>query len=253
MLKTRVIPCLLVKSNALVKTVGFKKPTYVGDPLNAIRIYNEKEVDELIVLDITATIENKPPPIKLIEDIAGECFMPFTYGGGIRNMDDVKQIFTLGVEKISINAIAYEKPELLTEISKLYGSQAVIVSIDVKKDFWGKRKVFIRGGKKNTKMDPVDYAKRVEDLGAGEILLYSIERDGTFEGYDIELIKSVTDAVSIPVIVCGGAGKIEDFGTAVREGGASAVAAGSMVVFQGPNRAVLINFPTKDELRNVLV
>lgn len=251
MLKTRVIPCLLLDNNALIKTVKFKNPTYIGDPLNAIRIYNEKEVDELMVLDIFATSKNKRPSFKLIADLAAECFMPLAYGGGIKSLDDAKELFQLGIEKIVLSTASIENPKLITEIAKKYGNQAVVVCIDYKKNFWGKIKIFTNNGEKAIESNPVEHAKIVQDLGAGEILLYSIERDGTFMGYDIEMLKKVTEAVNIPVIACGGAGKLEHFKEAVNEGGASAVAAGSMVVYQGANKAVLINYPAKKELKQL--
>ena len=252
MLRPRVIPCLLLQNNALVKTLKFKNPSYIGDPLNAMRIYNELEVDELILLSIDAGINNKRPPFKLIADVAEECFMPFTYGGGIKNIDDAKELFKIGVEKIALNAATIENPKLLNDVAEIYGTQAVIAGIDVKNNIWGKPKVFIRGGKINTGIDPVEHAKKVEELGAGEILLYSIERDGTFMGYDLELIKKLSQAVRIPVIACGGAGTIQHFAQAVKIGGASAVAAGSMMVYQNANKGILINFPLRKELNAVL-
>lgn len=252
MLKTRVIPCLLLRNRGLVKTIKFKNPTYVGDPINTVRIYNEKEVDELIFLDITATPEKRKPPFKIIGEIASECFMPFAYGGGITNIEDAKTIFSLGAEKVAINSYAAESPALVTQLAELFGSQAVVVSIDVKKNLFGKYEVCTHSGKKKTKRDPVGYAVQMEQIGAGEILLTSIDRDGTMEGYDVDLIRQVTGAVNIPVIACGGAGRLEDFSKAVTLGGASAVAAGSMVVYQGKNRSVLINFPTKQQLTEAL-
>ncbi|HUU09801.1 MAG TPA: AglZ/HisF2 family acetamidino modification protein [Phycisphaerae bacterium] len=252
MLKTRVMPCLLLRGWGLVKTVRFENPTYVGDPINTVRIYNEKEVDELIFLDITATPEHKPPPFQIISEIAGECFMPFTYGGGIHDLDDVKAIFNLGVEKVAVNTHAFENPSFVEQVADRFGSQSVVVSIDVKRHLLGRYRVHTHGGRKATGLDPVAYARQAREMGAGEILLTSIDRDGTFAGYDVDLIQQVAHEVSVPVIACGGAGKVEDFGQAVREGGASAVAAGSMVVYQGSNRAVLINFPTKQELKDVL-
>jgi cyclase len=251
MLRTRVMPCLLLRNRGLVKTVKFKNATYVGDPINTVRIYNQMEVDELIFLDITATRESKEPQFKLINEIATECFMPFAYGGGIRTVDDIAKAHQLGAEKVAINTCANEKPELITEAARRFGSQAVIVSMDVKKKLFGRYSVYTHGGTHNTGVDPVTYAKRAEENGAGEILLTSIDQDGTFDGYDTELISEVAHAVGIPVIACGGAGKAEDFGAAVRAG-ASAVAAGSMVVFQGRNRSVLINFPSREELQAVL-
>lgn len=251
MLKTRVIPCLLLKNQGLVKTVKFKDPKYVGDPINAVRIFNEKEVDELIFLDITASYENRKPNFKLISDIASECFMPFSYGGGIRDLNDIREIFNLGVEKVVINSFAVENPSFIKKASDLYGSQSVVVSIDVKKTLLGKYEMHTAGGKKNLKLDPVTFAKQMEIMGVGEIFLNSIDRDGTMQGYDIELIKKVSESVNIPVIACGGAGKPEDFTDAVKKGGASAVAAGSMFVFHGKHRAVLINYPSIQVLESI--
>jgi imidazole glycerol-phosphate synthase subunit HisF len=252
MLKTRVMPCLLSRNGRLVKTVKFKNPAYVGDPVNAIKIYNEKEVDELILVDITATIEQKEPPFELLAEVTSECFMPFTYGGGIRDIEIIRRLFSLGIEKIVVNSFAVENPPFIKQAAALFGSQSIVVSIDAKKNWLGRYSVFSHGGRKDTKLDPVEYAKLMENMGAGEILLNSIDRDGTMEGYDTDLIKSVTDVVGIPVIACGGAGSVDDFGKAVRIGGASAVAAGSMVVYQGKNRGVLINFPSREELERVL-
>lgn len=252
MLKTRIMPCLLLKDGALVKTIKFKDPSYIGDPINAIRIYNEKEVDELIFLDITATLENRQPPFKMLAEIASECFMPVAYGGGIRRLEDIKEIFNLGIEKVALNSYAVEDPGFIRVAADKFGTQSIVVSIDVKKKFLGRYEVYTHGGRKGTGLDPVKFAAQVEALGAGEILLTSIDQDGTQEGYDLELIKKITDTVSVPVIACGGAGKIEDFVAAVKQGGASACATGSMVVYFGRNRAVLINFPTRDELEQVL-
>ncbi len=246
------MPCLLLRKSALVKTVKFKNPGYVGDPVNAIRIYNEKEVDELVFLDITATRENRKPPFKIISEIASECFMPVAYGGGVRDIEDVKHLFSLGVEKVAVNSYAVENPSFIKTVADRFGSQSIIVSIDVKKNFWGKYKVAVNGAEKVTDLNPVEFARQAASLGAGEIMLTSVDRDGTMEGYDLELLKSVTSVVDIPVIASGGAGTVEDFGRAVKEGGASAAAAGSMVVYHGRNRAVLINFPTRAELRRVL-
>jgi cyclase len=252
MLRTRVIPCLLLRKSALVKTIKFKDPSYVGDPINAIRIYNEKEVDELVFLDITATVDNRKPPFKIISEIASECFMPVAYGGGVRTLEDVKEIFSLGIEKVVVNSYAVENPSFVTAVAATFGSQAIVVSIDAKRGFWGGYKVHTHGGRKATSMDPVQFAVEMEKRGAGEIMLTSIDRDGTMSGYDVDLIKMVTDQVSIPVIAGGGAGSVKDFGIAAKQGGASAVAAGSMVVYHGRNRAVLIKFPTRSELQRVL-
>ncbi|MDP6543345.1 MAG: AglZ/HisF2 family acetamidino modification protein [Phycisphaerae bacterium] len=252
MLKTRVMPCLLLRGSGLVKTVRFKDPKYVGDPINTVRIFNEKEVDELIFLDITATPEGKGPPFHIISDLASECFMPLTYGGGVRDLDDIKKIFALGVEKIAINTHAVENPEFINRAAEVFGSQSILAAIDVKKTLLGKYRVCTNGARDVTKIDPVGHARNMAHAGAGEILLTSVDRDGTFAGYDLALIERVARAVTIPVIACGGAGKIEDFSLATRQAGASAVAAGSMVVYQGPHRAVLVNFPSKQDLKKVL-
>ena len=253
MLKTRVIPCLLLKGQGLVKTVKFKNPKYVGDPINAVKIFNDKEVDELIFLDIEATVEGRRPPIKLISEIASECFMPLSYGGGLRDLDDIKIIFNLGVEKVIINSYAIENPDFVREASRRYGNQSIVVAVDVKRNSFGKYEIFSFGGRKKTKLSLVDHVKEMERLGAGEIFLNSIDRDGTMEGYDIEMIKKVTDTVSIPAIASGGAGKIVDLADAVKKAGASAVAAGSMFVFHGKHRAVLITYPSIEELEKVLL
>lgn len=251
MLRTRVMPCLLLDGRRLVKTVKFKNPNYVGDPVNAVIIYNEKEVDELIFLDINATEQGRDPPYEVIANIATECFMPFTFGGGIKTTDQMKRIFNMGVEKVAINSKAVEQPEIIRKAAELFGNQSVVASIDVKKTWTGHYNVYTNGGTKNSGLDPVEWAITVEQLGAGEILLTSIDRDGTYEGYDLELISKVTSAVNVPVIACGGAGKIEDFRKAVNSG-ASAVAVGSMVVYHGATRGVLINFPTPNELARAL-
>jgi imidazole glycerol-phosphate synthase subunit HisF len=246
MLAVRLIPCLLLKNAGLVKTVRFKDPSYVGDPVNAIRIFNEKEVDELIFLDIRATVDGKQPPFKMIGEIASECFMPVTYGGGIKSLDDIRQIFGLGIEKVSLNSYATEHPEFVTAASERFGSQSIVASIDARRARWKGYRVYSHGGAKNTGLHPVEWAQTVQRAGAGEILLNSIDQDGTMAGYDLELIRQVTNAVSIPVVAAGGAGQMEDCSAAVGAG-ASAAAAGSMVVYHGRNRAVLINFPTRDE------
>jgi cyclase len=243
MLRNRIIPALLLRNESLVKTVKFGKFTYVGDPANTVRIFNELEVDELLFLDISASREKRKPKLKVLREIADECFMPLGYGGGISTLKQAKEVFDIGFEKIVLNSNASENPNLISEISKYYGSQAVIVSIDYKKTFWGNKSVYILSGSRNTKLDPISWAKQVEDLGAGEILLTSINHEGTWSGFDYAMVKEVADAVSIPVIAHGGAGKIEHVKKVVKEAGASAVALGSMVVFQKQGMGVLINFP----------
>jgi cyclase len=251
MLKTRVIPCLLLKNKGLVKTVKFKNPKYIGDPINCVRIFNDKEVDELIFLDITATIENRKPQFDLLKKISTECFMPFGYGGGINNVDVAKQVLKQGAEKIIVNSSALDS-EFLKKASSIFGSQSVVVAIDAKKSMFGKYNTFTHSGTKKTNLNPLDLAKQAETNGAGEIFINSIDREGTMNGYDIELIKMISDNVDIPVVAAGGAGELQDFQKAVEKGGASAVAAGSLFVFQGPHKAVLINYPSQDELKGIL-
>ena len=252
MLKTRVMPCLLYYNRGLYKTVKFKNPAYIGDPINAIKIYNEKEVDELIFLDITASAENREPNYKVIIDIASECFMPLCYGGGITTLEQVKKILEIGVEKISFNHAAINNPSLVSSAARDFGNQAVVVSIDVKKNFWGKYEVVQKRGTKSIGENPVDFARRMESIGAGEILLTSVDREGTWEGYDLELIKQVTDAINIPVIVNGGAANLQHLEQAVKTGKASGLALGSMVVYQKKGMGVLINFPPRAELEKIL-
>ncbi|HEY4942138.1 MAG TPA: AglZ/HisF2 family acetamidino modification protein [Rhizomicrobium sp.] len=248
MLRTRVIPALLLRNESLVKTRRFGAFTYVGDPCNTVRIFNELEVDELIFLDITATRERRPPNLKVLADIANECFMPLGYGGGIRSLDQAKSVFDIGFEKVAINTYAAEDPKIIAQVAEVYGSQAVIGSIDVKADIWGRKRVYVASGRRQTGLDPVAWARQLEAMGAGEILLTSIDREGTWNGFDLDLVKSVTSAVSIPVIAQGGAGNVEHIEDVVKRGGASAVAVGSMVVFQKKGMGVLVNFPDQRDL-----
>lgn len=252
MLRTRVIPCLLLQGEGLVKTTRFKDPTYVGDPINAIRIFNEKEVDELVFLDIAASRNDQGPALTAIREFATECFMPVAYGGGIRSLSDAREVLALGIEKIVINTMALRRPQLVTEIAREFGSQAVVVSIDARKKLLGGYEVMGAGGTQKTGFTPAEHARSMSELGVGEILINSIERDGTQAGYDLDLVRSVADAVPVPVIACGGAGTLAHFAEAVSEGHASAVAAGSMFVFHGRHRAVLISYPSRSELERVL-
>jgi imidazole glycerol-phosphate synthase subunit HisF len=246
---TRVLPCLLLKGLGLVKTVRFRDPTYLGDPRNAVRIFNERDVDELILLDISATSENRPPRFDLIREIVSEAFMPVAYGGGVRNIEDASTILSLGVEKIVVSTYAVENPEFVRHAADKFGSQSVVVCLDVKRDFWGRQVVYTRNGRKSSGYSPVAFAQQMQSLGAGELVINSIDRDGTMKGYDIDLIKSITEKVAVPVIACGGAGNLQHCAQAVKEGGASAVAAGSLFVFYGEHRAVLISYPAQNELR----
>ena len=251
MFRPRVIPCLLLKNQGLVKTVKFKNSRYVGDPMNAIRIFNKKKADELIFLDIMATKENRIPDIELIKNIGEECMMPFSVGGGIKSMKDIESIFTAGAEKVVINTCAVSNPTILKKASLHFGRQSIIAAIDVKKKTFGGYTIYTHGGKNSTGIDPIEYVKILEEYGAGEIFLNSIDRDGTYEGYNIELIKSITNLVNIPVIACGGAGTLDDLKRVWIEGNAFAAAAGSMFVFHGRKRAVLINYPSRSELLNL--
>lgn len=244
----RIIPCLLLRNNGLVKTVKFKESTYIGDPINTIKIFNEKEVDEIFFLDIDATTTNREPPYELIQNIASECFMPFAYGGGIHSLQQIEKIIKSGAEKIIINSRAFLQKNFIKEAVHQFGSSTIAVSIDVKREFLKGNIVYIKGGTQTTGRNPVDYAREIEDEGAGEVLINSIDRDGVMEGYDIELIKSISQSIRIPVIACGGAGKMSDFRLAVKQGGASAVAAGSFFVFHGKRRAVLITYPSYSEI-----
>lgn len=252
MLRHRVIPALLLHHDSLVKTVNFGRYTYVGDPANTVRIFNELEVDELLFLDIAATPERRGPSFQVLADIASECFMPLAYGGGIRNIEDADRILRMGFEKIVVNSHAIEDPEIIAQMSDRFGSQAVIVSIDVRRTLFGHSRVFSHGGRRRTTLEPVAWARRAQELGAGEILLTSIEREGTWAGFDVDLVKSVTAAVDIPVIAHGGCGSVADIGLAVHKGGASAVGVGSLVVFQKKGMGVLVNFPAESELRAVI-
>jgi cyclase len=248
MLMPRVIPVLLFREGGLYKTTRFKDPVYVGDPINAVKIFNEKEVDELVFVDITATSERRRPNFERIGEIAGECFMPLCYGGGVKTVDDIKDVIACGVEKVAINSHAVENPAFVREAASELASSTIVVSIDVKRDFFGKHHVYTHGGTRKSEWNPIEFAMLMEKMGAGELLLTSIDRDGTQKGYDLELIKSVADAVSIPVIACGGAGQVSHFSEAL-DAHASAVAAGSMFVFHGRHRAVLISFPSQQELK----
>lgn len=251
MLRTRVIPVLLLKGKGLVKTVKFDKPRYIGDPINAIRIFNEKETDELVFLDIEAGKKRQKPDFDLIEKIASECFMPLGYGGGISNLEDIKRLFSIGVEKVVINTHALIDLELITKASEIYGSQSIVVSVDVQKNFWGNYRVYSHSNQKHSRKDLFSYLREAQTTGAGEIFLNAVDQDGTMHGYDTDLIRQVAAFVQVPLVVCGGAGKLADFREAVCAG-ASGVAAGSLFVYHGPLNAVLINYPSQKELKFLL-
>ncbi len=248
MLKTRIIPCLQLINGSLVKTVKFDKYGYIGDYINTVRIFNELEVDELCFLDIRASKEKRQPNIEILHHIADECFMPLSYGGGIDNFESAKQILSTGFEKVVINTAAAKNPGLITKLSEHFGVQAIVASIDVKKNLWGKYHVYINDGTEKLNTDPVEWANELERLGAGEILLTSIDREGTWSGFEIEITKKIASAVGIPVIANGGAGSIEDIEEVVKKGLASAVALGSMLVYQKKGMGVLVNFPDKEKI-----
>lgn len=252
MYRQRVLPCLLLRDGGLVKTVRFKSPRYVGDPINAVRIFNEREVDELVVLDISASRRTQTPSFAQISDLASECFMPFAYGGGVRTLQHVEQILRIGAEKVCLNGVAAANPGFVTEAAERFGSQSIVVSMDVRYSRWRGERVYLNGGTRRTDFAPEAYARRAESLGAGEILLNSIDRDGTMQGYDLALTRRVADAVRIPVIACGGAGSLTHVSDVIQQGGASAACAGSLFIFQGKHRAVLINFPCQQELEALL-
>ncbi len=251
MLLPRVIPILLLSGRGLVKGEGFKKHRYVGDPINAVKIFDAKEVDELIILDIDATRENRIPPLELVQKVADQCLMPFGVGGGIRSLADARRILSAGAEKVCLNTAALENPALVTELADNFGSQSVVVSLDVKKRLLGGVEVCTRCATKGVSRDPVETARRMEAAGAGEIMVHSVDRDGKMAGYDLALTRAVAEAVDIPVIAAGGAGSPEDLRLALTEGKASAAAAGALFVFHGRRRAVLISYPSREELEEI--
>lgn len=253
MLYPRIIPCLLVHNKGLVKTVRFGEPRYVGDPINAVKIFNEKEVDELIVLDIDATREAREPDYRMIEDLAVECRMPFCYGGGITSAAQAARIFSLGVEKIALSAAAVVRADLVAEIADEVGSQSVVVVIDVKKKLLGGYEVFTHNASRGTGIDPVAFARQMEARGAGEIVLNSIDRDGTGKGYDTRLLSMVRQEIGIPMTVLGGCGSLNDIAEVIADHRVIGVAAGSQFVFKGKYRAVLINYPMPAEKEQLIL
>ena len=251
MFRPRVIPVLLLKDKGLIKTVKFNKSRYIGDPINAVRIFNDLEADELVFLDIYASKEKRTISLDLVKEIGDEAYMPFAVGGGINKLTDVEKILKAGAEKVVLNTVLYTNVELIKEISKRFGSQSIIASVDVKKNFFGKNIACIKSGKDKVSVPLIDYIKNIEQMGAGEIMINSIDRDGVMKGYDISLIKRVSENVDIPVIACGGAGCLNDMREASIKAYASALAAGSLFVYHGPRNAVLINYPEKEELNEI--
>lgn len=243
MTRVRVMPCLLLRGHGLVKTRKFKDPVYLGDPVNAVRIFNEKEVDELVILDIDASREGREPDYEVIAEIAGECFMPVAYGGGVRTLEQARRLIRCGVEKVVVNTAATESYDMIRETAHVFGRQAVVGAIDVKKTLLGGYRVVSKSASVEVRTPLDEHVQALVASGVGEIFLNSVDRDGMMEGYDLQLIRRVAQQVNIPVVACGGAGTVEHLVAAVHEGGASAVAAGSMFVFHGRLRAVLINYP----------
>ena len=242
MFEKRVIPCLQLMNGSLVKTEKFNKYKYIGDPINTCRIFNELEVDEMILLDIRASSEKHEPDFDLLGQIAGECFMPLAYGGGIKNFDQVKEIFSLGYEKVILNSVLYENPEIIGEIANVFGSQSVVASVDVKKDIFSNYRLFSCSAKKKQKRNLVEWIKELQDRGVGELMITDIDHEGTWSGYNFNLVKLVTENSNVPVIAHGGAGKKSDVEKVINDAGAYAAAVGSMFVFQGKDLGVLINY-----------
>jgi imidazole glycerol-phosphate synthase subunit HisF len=247
MLRPRIIPCLLIQDKGLVKTVRFKNPKYVGDPINAVRIFNEKEVDELVVLDICATAERREPDYKTIEFLAAECRMPLCYGGGVKTVEQAQRIFGLGVEKVAISSAAIEDPSLITRIAERVGNQSVVVIIDIKKKLLGGYEIVVNNGKKGTGKNPFEFIEQLKKLGAGELVINSIDNDGLMKGYDLPLLEKVRPLTTLPLTVLGGAGSLNDIAQLINKFGIIGAAAGSLFVFKGVYKAVLINYPTEIE------
>ena len=247
MLRPRIIPCLLLKDGSLVKTVKFNNPSYVGDAVNAIKIFNGKEVDELLLIDIS----KKEVPFNVIRKITRECFMPLCYGGNIKTIEDIRKLFQLGVEKVVVNDLLFDDPETVRKSVELFGSQSIVASVDVKKTFWGVNKIYRHSTKKTVNLSPIEYIRRLEELGVGEILLYSVDRDGTWEGMDNDLIYEVTHKTHLPVISCGGVGKLEDIENGILNG-SSGIAIGSMCVYSKKDMGVLIRFPKQNDIEQII-
>lgn len=246
MLRPRIIPCLLIHNKGLVKTTKFTDPKYVGDPINAVRIFNEKTVDELIVLDIDATVEKRGPNFELIAKLAAECRMPFCYGGGVTTVEEVRRLVSLGVEKVAISAAAIQNPEIIKKMVEEVGSQSIVVVLDVKKKILGGYEVVTHNAKKGTGKNPVELAQVFEKLGVGEIVVNSVDNDGVMKGYDLKLIERVREVTTTPLSVVGGAGSLDDISDLISRFGIIGAVAGSLFVFKGIYRAVLINYPSQE-------
>lgn len=251
MFRARVIPVLLLKNLGLVKSVKFKDYRYIGDPINAVKIFNDKKADELVFLDINASKENRLISLDFVHKVGDEANMPFAVGGGIKTVKDIRRILEYGAEKVIINTAAFENPEFIKEAVDAFGSSTIVICLDVKRDFGGKYKLVYKQGSKKSSEDVLEIAQKMEEYGAGEIVIQSVDRDGTYQGYDFDLIKSISENITIPIVALGGAKDYSDLNKAVNYSYASAVAAGSLFVFHGPRKAVLINYPTKEELSEI--
>lgn len=247
-MRFRIVPILLLHNSGLYKSVKFDKLKYIGDPINAVRIFNEKYADELVFLDIDATKCNRQPDLLKLRDIASECFMPLSFGGGINSVELIREILNVGVEKVILNTSVVKNPSLISDASKHFGKSTIVVSIDVRKNLFNNYTVYINGGTEKTNLNPYDWARKCQEMGAGEIIINSIDNDGMMNGYDWKLLSSMSAAVKIPVVAAGGAGKIDDFVKAIKNCKVSAVAAGSFFIFQGKHKAVLITYPDQEEL-----
>ncbi|MGA1977618.1 MAG: AglZ/HisF2 family acetamidino modification protein [Bacteroidales bacterium] len=248
MYRPRIIPVLLLKNKGLVKSIKFKNHRYIGDPINAVRIFNELKADELAFIDILATREKRTISPDFVRNVGEEANMPFSAGGGIRTLEDIRRILGAGAEKVILNTIAGEDPVFVRKAADTFGTSTISVCIDVKKNVWGKEKAWIRAGEKSIQPDPVRFAKQMEENGAGEIVIQSIDRDGTMKGYDIDLVKRIAGSVGIPVVCLGGAGEFEDMVTINSEVQLNGLAAGSLFIYHGKRRAVLVNYPEKKQI-----
>jgi len=250
MLNYRLIPIILIEEGRMVKTVNFKNPKYVGDPINAVRIFNEKLVDEIMLVDMSVSKLNKSPDIELIESIASECFMPLSYSGGIKKYEDVEKIFSVGVEKVTFQTVAFYDIELIKKTINHYGAQSVAISVDVKKDWLGKYKIYNHVLKKKRPENLLNHIKIFNDIGVGEIIINSVDMDGTLKGPDLDLLKILSDKINVPLIYNGGISSIDDIEKVFNFG--CSVAAGSFFVFHGPHKAVLITYPSQNQISNIL-
>ena len=252
MLQKRIIPSLLLTEDGLVKTVKFSNPTYIGDPINAVKIYNEKEVDELVILDIEATKKGNKPRFDLIEEIATECFMPFAYAGGVTEVDDVRKLLKLGVEKVIITSEALNNPQLIKEAVDIFGSSTIVVGIDITQNMWGNPRIYSHASNKKVKVDLDEHIKEIASYNPGELLLNFVYKDGTMGGFDIDVVNRLTKDLDIPVVVAGGAGSIEDIKELFEKTSVNAAACGSIFVYHGETKGILINYPKRSIIEPII-